>query len=296
MTPTHTNKKGVRYSYYVSQAALRKSPGPVGRAPAPELEAAVVDTIRRHLQGDATDPNPIPQTDRELIARHLLRVTLGATQVVIHVRQDGAGSEPAADDLTGAGADTTAVTLASPWTIPAASPLKGIAHVPAHNTPMKPGRRELLLIAIAKARKWIKDAERGHSFAATARREGKAERHIRHLVVLAFVSPRIITAIMDGTASAELTVTALASRTVFLGGAGTIDKSAAIALREPTPRKTYATETEFPITSQNSSQSPRPMDEQLKGGYARRPHPACWRPGSRSGSWPSFWTSWLTNA
>jgi hypothetical protein len=72
--------------------------------------------------------------------------------------------------------------------------------------------RELSLIAIAKARKWIKDAERGHSFAAIARREGKAERHIRHLVVLAFVSPRIITAIMDGTASAELTVTALASR------------------------------------------------------------------------------------
>jgi DNA invertase Pin-like site-specific DNA recombinase len=32
MTPTHTNKKGVRYSYYVSQAAVRKrSPGLVGR-------------------------------------------------------------------------------------------------------------------------------------------------------------------------------------------------------------------------------------------------------------------------
>ena len=167
--------------------------------------------MRRHLQADATDPNPIPQTDRELIARHLLRVTLGATEVIIHVHH-GAGSEPTADDLTGGGAGTTAVTIASPWTIPAASPLKGIAHVPAHNTPMKPGRRELLLIAIAKARKWIKDAERGHSFAAIARREGKAERHIRHLVVLAFVSPRIITAIMDGTASAELTVTALASR------------------------------------------------------------------------------------
>ena len=75
---------------------------------------------------------------------------------------------------------------------------------------MKPGRRELLLIAIAKARKWIKDAERGHSFATIARREGKTERHIRHLVPLAFVSPRIVTAIMDGTAPAGLTVTKLA--------------------------------------------------------------------------------------
>ena len=100
--------------------------------------------------------------------------------------------------------------IAIPWTVPAAAPVKGIAHVPAHNTPMKPGRRELLLIAIAKARKWIKDAERGQSFADIARREGMAERHLRHRMPLAFVSPRIVTAIMDGTAPAGLTVTKLA--------------------------------------------------------------------------------------
>jgi site-specific DNA recombinase len=72
-----------------------------------------------------------------------------------------------------------------------------------------------LLIAIAKARRWIKDVERGHSFADIARREGKAERHVRHLAPLAFVSPRIITAIMDGTAPATLTVTALAGTLAF---------------------------------------------------------------------------------
>jgi len=76
---------------------------------------------------------------------------------------------------------------------------------------MKPGSRQLLLIAIAKARKWMKDVERGHSFADIARREGKAEQHIRNLAPLAFVSPRIITAIMAGTAPAGLTVTALAA-------------------------------------------------------------------------------------
>jgi site-specific DNA recombinase len=33
MTPTHTNKKGVRYLYYISPAVLRKhSAGPLGRA------------------------------------------------------------------------------------------------------------------------------------------------------------------------------------------------------------------------------------------------------------------------
>jgi hypothetical protein len=42
----------------------------------------------------------------------------------------------------------TKVTI--PWSIPAAVSVKGIVHVPAHNTPMKPGGRETLLIAIAE--------------------------------------------------------------------------------------------------------------------------------------------------
>jgi hypothetical protein len=41
---------------------------------------------------------------------------------------------------------------------------------------------------------------RAASFAAIARREGKAERHVRLLAPLAFVSPRIVAAIPDGTA------------------------------------------------------------------------------------------------
>jgi site-specific DNA recombinase len=209
MTPTHTNKNGVRYRYYVSQGMLReRSSGPIGRVPAPELEAAVTDAIRRHLQRDGTDPTPVPEADRNLIEQHLLRVMLSAKQVVVHLRQNIAGSESAvAADERFAGAETP-VTI--PWAVPAATSAKGVAYVPAHNTPMKPGRRELLLIAIAKARRWIKDAERGHSFADIARREGKAEQHIRHLALLAFVSPRIITAIMDGTAPAALTATTLA--------------------------------------------------------------------------------------
>src|SRR6202140_2843368 len=75
--------------------------------------------------------------------------------------------------------------------------------------PQKPGGRETLLIAIATARKWVKDVERGQSFADIADREGKAERHIRHLARLAFVSPRIITAIINGIAPAGITATTL---------------------------------------------------------------------------------------
>ena len=43
-----------------------------------------------------------------------------------------------------------------------------------------------------------------------ARREGKVERHVRLLMSLAFVSPRIVSGLLDGTAPAGLTITALA--------------------------------------------------------------------------------------
>jgi site-specific DNA recombinase len=75
---------------------------------------------------------------------------------------------------------------------------------------MKPESRDALLIAIAKARGWIDDIRLGRlaSLAEIAEREAVGERHIRLLAPLAFLSPRIIAAIADGTA--DLTVTGLA--------------------------------------------------------------------------------------
>jgi hypothetical protein len=75
------------------------------------------------------------------------------------------------------------------------------------NEARKPGRS-----AIAKARGWVDDIRLGHiaSFAGIAERKAQGERHIRLLAPLAFLSPRIIAAIVDGTAPADLTVTGLA--------------------------------------------------------------------------------------
>ena len=114
---------------------------------------------------------------------------------------------------TSAGRPIASVTtITVPWTSPVPAAVKGIIHVPAHNTPIKASRCEALLIAIAKARQWIDDLAHGRaaSFAVIARREGKAERHIRLLAPLAFVSPRIVAALLDGTAPADLTLTKLA--------------------------------------------------------------------------------------
>ena len=77
---------------------------------------------------------------------------------------------------------------------------------------MKSELRDGLLTAIAKARGWVDDllGNRVTSFAEIAAREGKTERYIRLLASLAFTSPRSITALIDGTAPADLTVAGLA--------------------------------------------------------------------------------------
>src|SRR5437660_1191952 len=78
MTPTHTNKHGVRYRYYISQALLLKktqAPGSVSRVPAVELEALVLAELRNHLNASAAG-QLLPGNDRDLVERHLERVTL----------------------------------------------------------------------------------------------------------------------------------------------------------------------------------------------------------------------------
>ena len=52
MTPTHTRKGDKLYRYYVSQSVLKRGAGacPVGRVPAAEIEAMVVDQLRGLLR------------------------------------------------------------------------------------------------------------------------------------------------------------------------------------------------------------------------------------------------------
>jgi site-specific DNA recombinase len=222
MSPTHTNKGGARYPYYVSQLVLQgksQLPGLIGRVPAAEVEASVVAALRAHLSARGAGEQ-LPENDLELLERHLERVTLTPIHLELRLRQtietaqaaNPANNQDPANKDPSASPTATVTTITVPWTSPMPPTVKGIIHVPAHNTPMKPARRESLLMAIAKARNWLDEFAnaRLHSFALLAKREGKAERHIRLLLPLAFLSPRIVSAVLDGTAPADLTITALA--------------------------------------------------------------------------------------
>lgn len=215
MTPTHTNKSGARYRYYVSHAILQKrcdDAGTIARVSAPDIEELVTSALRKHLvqAGDA-------QTEaHDLVERHVDRIIIRAEAIEIYL-QDIANADKQlnggqTDKVEATNSDCPPAFIAVPWSGKGAAATKGILHSPTLNQPMDSKDRDALLTAIARARAWIEDLLRGRagSFADIAARESKVERHIRFLAPLAFVSPRIISVIIDGTAPLDLTVTQLA--------------------------------------------------------------------------------------
>jgi site-specific DNA recombinase len=81
-SPTHARKSGKLYRYYVSQTVLKHGAGscPIGRVPAGEIEAAVIDQLRRVFRqpeivagswkaGRTHDPEITELEAREALAR-----------------------------------------------------------------------------------------------------------------------------------------------------------------------------------------------------------------------------------
>jgi hypothetical protein len=87
MSPTHSNKLGIRYRYYVSHALLqnrKQEAGSVARIPTPDIEQLLLDAIRAHL--GSTEPS-LP--DRDLIERHLDRVIVKPQAVDVRLTVSG---------------------------------------------------------------------------------------------------------------------------------------------------------------------------------------------------------------
>ena len=220
MSPTHSVKLGARYRYYVSQAVVQQrqdDAGSVARVPAPEIESMVLKAVRQHLEASGCDNQPDSSDDRDLIARHVARVVITPNAIEVQLadtRADRTTTNSQLDHNTDQGSDEPRpLVLTLPWVAANFTAVKGVLHTPTPSQTLKSERREALLIAIAKARRWIEDLAQGRtaSFAEIAARERKVERLIRLRAPLAFTSPRIVTAIIDGSAPADLTVTKLAS-------------------------------------------------------------------------------------
>jgi site-specific DNA recombinase len=160
MTPSHSNKDGVRYRYYVSHAVLQRrkeDAGRVTRVPAAQLEKIVVEAVRGRLASADQSNNDL--SDRELIDSHVERVIVHSNAIEVEMR--GEQQEHASP-------------ISLPWTAHAFSSVKGVLHQPDEQPTLKAEARDAIVLAVAKARAWIDDLASGRvrSFAEIARSEG----------------------------------------------------------------------------------------------------------------------------
>ena len=192
MTPSHANKKGVRYRYFVSHALLqgRKSAaGSIARVSAPDVEGLVINAIREHCPAD------VETSDHDLIREHVQRVIVHRPLLEIFMRSD----------------DTSqSIRLTTPF-IPNGPRRKGIKSAPSGREFIDAETRDILLKAISRSHLWMRSILDGKmaSFDEIAAAENLGERYVRRLAVLAYLSPKIIQAIAGGVAPNGMTVSGL---------------------------------------------------------------------------------------
>ena len=186
MSPSYSTKNGVRYRFYVSSALLRgrkAAGGSVQRVSATEIERAVLAALKTSHQPGNFDgaPAPTEEIERVVVARdQLLITTAGAAD------QDGTSRE---------------VRIA--WSAKATEPataVEGDADVGAHN--------EGLIQSIVRAHAWLKCLQEGThaSIEQLAEANRLHPKVVRQALRLAFLSPDVTSAILEGRQPAVLSL------------------------------------------------------------------------------------------
>jgi hypothetical protein len=162
---------------------------------APDLEKAVLDA----LSTNGIDlGNTEAVADREVVQQRILKVIVACNLITIKLSNDAESKD--------------VVPMVKVPFAPHLRPRKGIARTPSNTRTIDDQTRTVLLTAIARSRSWIDKliSTNGTTLADIAASEKLVERHVRFLVPLAYLSPRIVEAILDGRAPADLTVSRLA--------------------------------------------------------------------------------------
>ena len=238
MTPSFAVKRGVRYRYYVSRATTegrQAEAGSVTRVPADDVERAVIDAIAAIPEAkDRVGARGERNHADAAIARHGngSRVNgCGEGSSVGHSDVGGSGGE----GRDGSAARTSAARLVDECVeriavrpdglVIALTPASAIRaasnmiHTPWIKPPFRVQReiiapaesqsedpramsgdtRSKLLLAIAKARRWLDDLTCGRvsDIDALAAREGRSARSASMLLSLAFLAPELVKAIVD---------------------------------------------------------------------------------------------------
>jgi site-specific DNA recombinase len=177
MGPSFSSKDGVRYRFYVSSALLRgrkSAAGSVGRISAVEIESAVLAALHQREDRDGSAANPVEMLERVVVAQDHIHITIAG----------------AADD------DGLPQKIKIAWSIKA----RNVATVEG-NDASESAQNESLIQSIVRAHRWMRSLHDGayQSIEQLAGTDSLHPKVVRQTLRLAFLSPDVTAAVLDGS-------------------------------------------------------------------------------------------------
>ena len=221
LTPTHTRRHGRQIRYYVSNRLISGGTDPRGwRLPAPALEREVANAITQHIEKHARDhkicanPDLRRSDDIQLKARRLAhRLSQGAPDLLRKILEEGrieqrrlvlkltADALAEVLDLQTSEIDHAMLTIEAPFELRRRG-VEGKIIVGDRAPQPDP----TLLRSLALAHKWVAELRGGEPLSEIAAAAGHTVSYIRSRSKLAFLSPAIQRAILEGVQPPDLTL------------------------------------------------------------------------------------------
>jgi site-specific DNA recombinase len=220
LTPTHTQRHGRRFAYYVSNRLIAGGTDPSGwRLPAAALEASLRTILAGHLRTSAAGHSLLSEPKARDAADLMERATALADRIAeepallgnmivsstlsqgsIHLQLDPAAVASALDVSQDLLSDRL-LQVSCPFALRR----RGV------ETRIIAGERipapdQVLQRTLAEAHVWAREIRAGTSLIEIARKTGHSEPYLRARLPLAFLAPRVQAAILDGRQPADLSV------------------------------------------------------------------------------------------
>lgn len=216
LTPTHTRKNGRIIRYYISNRLIRARDPSGWRLAANRIENAVITAIKKQLLQAAGEQQLIPNADINqylstqtriecfpeqepaIIASIITRIDLSPDQIRITLdcAKLASAAGLAENDLT-----HKTLTLIFPFDLKK----RGVEQKLIIGDKI-PEPDQTLIRGLANAHTWLERIRSGETLAAIARSRNVTESYIRSRLPLALLSPKIQSAIINGTQPADLTL------------------------------------------------------------------------------------------
>lgn len=201
MRTSHARKAGIKYRYYVSAALVdgrQDEVGSISRVPAVEIETLVARAVREHVGGaPALD-------DRSIIAANQPQIVIHPKEITIRIGNDGEVDSSQAGDIIRVRWQKQSSKRRREVLLPASTRADD-------ERPIRSETRATLIAAITRGRRWLDElVQNQHASPETiAHREGCSSRKVTMTISLAFLSPALVKAALEGRLPRGIGVTRL---------------------------------------------------------------------------------------